>query len=69
MAWDAMGRAGMPFSRLAAEPLAFGARLLERGWAAKGDWYMLVWLPLLPELPGCCPGGNICAKAGDSPAR
>ena len=37
MGWDAMGRAGMPFSRLAAEPLALGARLLERGWAAKGD--------------------------------
>ena len=43
MAWEAMGRAGMPFNRVAAvEPLAPGARLLERGWAAKGDWLMLV---------------------------
>ena len=29
---------------------------------------MLDWLPLLPALLGCWAAGNICAKAGVSPA-
>ena len=46
------GRAGMPLG--AAElalPLVAPGAVLERGWLAKGDWYMLEWFPPGPPAP------------------